>query len=119
MDINPDLFRNPVDAETIISYCETQDICPYFLSKSLLKDMNLIVCNYQWIFNPAIQENFLNFIDKELKDCIIVVDECHNIIDVATDANSMRISPYLLDRCDDDIKRDLLNAFHSFKIMIC
>lgn len=108
-DINPELFRNPVDAETIISYCDSQDICPYFLSKSLLKEMNLIVCNYQWVFNPAIQENFLSFIDRELKDCIIVVDECHNIIDVATDANSMKISTYLLDRCDDDIKRDLSN----------
>ncbi len=71
--------------------------------------MNLIVCNYQWVFNPAIQENFLSFIDRELKDCIIVVDECHNIVDVATDANSIRISTYLLDRCEDDRKRDLGN----------
>ena len=105
VDINPDLFKNPVDAETIIEYSKQQNICPYFLSKSLLKEMDLIVCNYQWIFNPAIQENFLNFIDRELKDCIIVIDECHNIIDVATDANSMKLTPYILDRCENDLRR--------------
>ncbi|TFG01301.1 MAG: hypothetical protein EU540_04050, partial [Promethearchaeota archaeon] len=73
-------------------------------SKFLLEDMNVIICNYQWIFNPFIRETFLKFIGRELQNCILVIDECHNIIDVATDVNSDRITPYSLKLCLKDLE---------------
>ena len=33
-----------------------------------------------------------------------VIDECHNLIDVATEINSERISPYLLRLCLRDLE---------------
>jgi DNA excision repair protein ERCC-2 len=66
--------------------------------------MKLIICNYQWIFNPFIRENFLQFIEKELSDCILVLDECHNVIDMATEVNSNRITPYSLRLCLKDLE---------------
>jgi DNA excision repair protein ERCC-2 len=66
--------------------------------------MRLIVCNYQWIFHPFIRENFLAFIEKELEDCILILDECHNIIDLATEINSDSISPYSLRICLRDLE---------------
>ncbi|GAH01823.1 unnamed protein product, partial [marine sediment metagenome] len=74
------------------------------LSKFLLEEMNVIICNYQWIFNPFIRETFLKFIGRELQNCILVIDECHNIIDVATDVNSDRITPYSLKLCLKDLE---------------
>ena len=94
--IAPDLFNKPIDAEELINFCEEKRFCPYFLSKFLLEKMRIIICNYQWIFNPFIQSPFLEFIGKELQDCILVLDECHNVIDVATEVNSERITPYSL-----------------------
>jgi DNA excision repair protein ERCC-2 len=104
INIAPDLLNNPVDAEELILFCKDQMLCPYFLSKFLLKEMKLIICNYQWIFNPFIRQNFLQFIDKELRDCILVLDECHNVIDMATEVNSDRITPYLLRLCLKDLE---------------
>ena len=104
INIAPEIFNKPVDAEDLIKFCDDQKLCPYFLSKFLLKDMRLIICNYQWLFNPFIQQNFLQFIDKELTNCILIFDECHNIIDVATDVNSRRITPYTLRLCLKDLE---------------
>jgi DNA excision repair protein ERCC-2 len=100
----PELFNQPIDAEDLLNFCSEKKLCPYFLSKYLLEEMKVIICNYQWIFNPDIRENFMNFIGKELHNCIVVIDECHNLIDVATDLNSDRITPYLLRLCLRDLE---------------
>lgn len=102
--IAPELFEKPIDAEELIKFCKDKKLCPYFLSKFLLEEMNVIICNYQWIFNPFIRETFLKFIGRELENCILVIDECHNIIDVATDVNSDRITPYSLKLCLKDLE---------------
>ena len=100
----PELFNKPVDAEELINFCKEKKFCPYFLSKFLLEHMKVIICNYQWIFNPFIRDSFLEFIGRELQNCILVLDECHNIIDVATDVNSKKITPYLLRLCLKDLE---------------
>ncbi len=104
INIAPDLLNKPIDAEELIHFCKDKQLCPYFLSKFLLKEMKLIICNYQWIFNPFIRQNFLQYIDKELSDCILVLDECHNVIDMATEVNSDRITPYSLRLCLKDLE---------------
>jgi DNA excision repair protein ERCC-2 len=104
INIAPDLLNKPVDAEELIHFCKDKMLCPYFLSKFLLKEMRLIICNYQWIFHPYIRENFLQFIEKELSECILVLDECHNVIDMATEVNSDRLTPYSLRLCLKDLE---------------
>ncbi len=102
--IAPNLFEKPIDAEDLIKFCTKNKLCPYFLSKFLLEEMRIIICNYNWIFNPSIRESFLKFIGTEVNKCILVIDECHNIIDVATDVNSERITPYSLRICLKDLE---------------
>jgi len=102
--IAPEIFKKPVDAGDLINLCNEKKLCPYYLSKYLLAKMKVIICNYQWIFNPFIQESFLKFIGCELEKCILVIDECHNIIDVATDVNSDKITPYSLKLCLKDLE---------------
>ncbi|MFX1494778.1 MAG: DEAD/DEAH box helicase family protein, partial [Promethearchaeota archaeon] len=102
--IASELLNKPIDAEELIDFCIKKTFCPYYLGKFLLNEMNLVICNYQWLFNPYIRFNFLKFVDKELQECILVIDECHNLIDVATEINSERISPYLLRLCLRDLE---------------
>lgn len=100
----PELFNKPIDAEELINFCRDKRLCPYFLCKFLLKEMKVIICNYQWLFNPYIRDLFLQFVDQELKNCILVLDECHNIIDIATEVNSDRLTPYSLKLCLKDLE---------------
>lgn len=104
ISIAPELFNKPTDAEELISFCKEKRFCPYFLSKFLLEQMKVIICNYQWIFNPSIRDSFLEFIGQEFQNCILVLDECHNIIDVATEVNSKKITPYSLRLCLKDLE---------------
>ncbi|KKM19534.1 hypothetical protein LCGC14_1654690 [marine sediment metagenome] len=102
--IAPDILNKPIDAEELIEFCNDKKLCPYFLCKFLLKEMKVIICNYQWLFNPNIRDLFLKFVNQELKNCVLVLDECHNIIDVCTEVNSERISPYSLKLCLKDLE---------------
>ena len=97
-------FKRPVDAEELIDYCKENKYCPYFLTKFLLKDMTVVVCNYQWIFNPDIRFRFLKLLDTKLNKIILVIDECHNIVDVATSVNSYKLTPSVLTTCVNDIQ---------------
>ena len=102
--ISPELFNKPVDAEELITICKEKKFCPYFLSKFLLESMKIVICNYQWVFNPFIRESFLEFIGKDLQSCILVLDECHNVIDIATEVSSKKLTPYLLKLCLKDLE---------------
>jgi len=104
ISIAPELFNKPIDAEELIEFCREKKLCPYFLSKFLLEEMKIIICNYQWVFNPFIRESFIEFIGQDLQNCILVLDECHNIIDVATEINSKKITPYSLRLCLKDLE---------------
>ena len=97
-------FKKPVDAEELIEYCKENKYCPYFLTKYLLKEMTVVVCNYQWIFNPDIRFRFLKLLDTKLNKIILVIDECHNIVDVATSVNSYKLTPSALTTCVSDIQ---------------
>ncbi|MFX1420422.1 MAG: helicase C-terminal domain-containing protein [Promethearchaeota archaeon] len=104
LSIAPEMFNRPIDAEELITFCKEKKFCPYFLSKFLLEAMKVIICNYQWVFNPFIRESFIEFIGQDLQNCILVLDECHNVIDVATEVNSKKITPYSLRLCLKDLE---------------
>ena len=92
-----------LDADFLIDYCNKKKLCPYFLTKLLMKNMNLVICNYNWLFNSNIKNIFLKYLETSLNNCIIIIDECHNIIDVSTNNNSSKISPYFLKYCYTDL----------------
>ena len=90
------LLIEPCDADEIISFAVRAGYCPYFLSKLLLEKVGIVICSYHWLFNPDIKEVFLKFINTDLFNCILINDECHNILSMATEVNSKRITPFIL-----------------------
>jgi DNA excision repair protein ERCC-2 len=88
------LASTPVDAQDLLDFAEQDDVCPYFFSKFLMEFEKIIVCNYQWIFNRDIRKNFLENLGISLQNCIIIMDECHNLPDMANGINSYRLTPY-------------------------
>ncbi|TXT59156.1 MAG: ATP-dependent DNA helicase [Promethearchaeota archaeon] len=92
----PELFTDPSSAEYLIDYSKNNGLCPYFLAKYMLREVKVIVCNFQWLINPDIIFGFLRLLDCKLEDIILVIDECHNIIDVATEVNSKKLNPSFL-----------------------
>ncbi len=101
--IADDLLENPMDSAELIQYASNKKLCPYFLTKILIVKADVIACNYQWILNPNIRENFLEGI-SELGKLILVFDECHNLPQVASDINSERITLFSIDLAMKDLE---------------
>ncbi len=111
-------FERPIDAQELISICKNRKYCPYFLAKYLLKKAPIIVCNFQWIFNPDIRYRFFKFLETSLDKCILIVDECHNIVNIATEVNSDKLVPNFLTVCLNELRSyrlpDKYRQFVSF-----
>ena len=70
-------------------------LCPYFLSKRLVEEAQVIFCSFAYTLDPAASEIIMK---KCEKSAIVVYDEAHNIDDVCCEFMSMFINQETLDR---------------------
>ncbi len=101
-------FTSPRDTQELIEYCKEKDYCPYYFCKYILNKAQIIVCNFQWMFNPSIRFQILNLLATSLEDCIVVIDECHNVVDMATKVKSNKLTLSFLISCSQDLKKNQL-----------
>lgn len=75
--INPS--KQVFDLEDIVNQSKKKDLCPYFVTKTMVSKSNVICCPYNYIIDPNIfeQSNIC------LEDCVLVIDEAHNIESIA------------------------------------
>ncbi len=79
---NKNIFlENELSAEDILEFGIGNKVCPYELAIELSKKANIIICDYNYLFNSKIREAFFQKTGKELGDSIIIVDEAHNLAD--------------------------------------
>lgn len=105
--LNDDLksiAKSCIDAQDLIKYCEVKQYCPYFFTKLLVKEVIVIACNYQWVFNPSIRDAFLEGAHFDLEKCIIIMDECHNLPEMAAEIDSERLTLYSVRQAVKDLK---------------
>ncbi len=70
-----DLFTR----ELILKYAEEYRVCPFELSLDLALWSDLIVADYNYIFDPQVR--LKRFFDLENQDYVFLVDEAHNLVD--------------------------------------
>ena len=86
------LSRNPSYSSEVLDICMGAEICPYDFVKEVAKDVDLVACSYLYLFHPAIRENFLEIIGCYLEDMFVVLDEAHNLPDLAIRLGSTTVS---------------------------
>src|SRR5271157_2666680 len=74
-----------LDEDYIIETAHSMHYCPYFLTLELVKYADVISCNYLWVFHPGISRIFVKFSHTDYSDMIVVIDEAHNLPNVAKD----------------------------------
>ncbi len=105
--------RAVASAEQIVNESTVRSICPYEIALLLAKDAKVIIADYQYIFNPAIRDNFFKKLNKELKDCIIIIDEAHNLPSRIKDLSSEFLSNIQLKRAIAEAKKFEYDALAS------
>jgi len=89
---------SPSHIEELIEYCKKEKLCPYEMASLLAKEANVIVGDYNYIFDPGVAFPFLTKSEKELKDSIIIVDEAHNLPKRVRDNLTIRLTNIILKR---------------------
>jgi len=80
------------------------EFCPYEMILELIKESDVIIADYYYLFHPTISNSFLGKINTKLKDVIVVVDEAHNLPERIRRMNDMKISSYTLKRAIKESK---------------
>ncbi|GAB1607240.1 Fanconi anemia group J protein homolog [Argonauta hians] len=82
------------DIEDLVKVCRSKMMraCPYFLTRSLMKDSNVVFCPYNYLLDPTIRQ----VMDIKLKGNIVILDEGHNVEDSCRESISYTITVTLL-----------------------
>lgn len=112
MDEKSPNFRNvmkvlqevPSTSTEINNICRENRLCPYELILKLVEKVDVIGASYQYLFNPPIRDVFLNKIDRGMSELLLIVDECHNIIDASLNISSDQLSIFSLRQALKEIK---------------
>lgn len=90
------------DYDTIVSIAENNQICPFELELDLSLFCDIIVCDYNYMFDPI--SYMKRYFDEDSSHFLALVDEAHNLIDRSR-------SMYSADICYDGF----LKARKSFR----
>ena len=110
---------------TILKAAEQHRVCPYELSLDLSELCEIIICDYNYAFDPAVYlRRYFDPSEGERGQYVFLVDEAHNLPDRARDMYSVKLSaqPFeeLFARVDpqsdfelEGILREFLTVMHG------
>ncbi|KNE57240.1 DNA repair helicase (rad3) [Allomyces macrogynus ATCC 38327] len=81
------------DIEDLKRVGERQRGCPYFASRLMAVEAEIVFAPYNYLMDPLIRQAMA----IDLTDNIVILDEAHNIEDVARDASSLEIDDTQMD----------------------
>jgi DNA excision repair protein ERCC-2 len=84
--------RGSPHVEDVVEEAKGKRLCPYEIAAMLAARSQVIVADYHYLFHPHIRKVFLARIRKQLEDCIVVVDEAHNLPDRIRETLTVRLS---------------------------
>ncbi|XP_015183805.1 PREDICTED: Fanconi anemia group J protein homolog [Polistes dominula] len=97
----------PFDIEDIVKVGKKYNLCPYFGTKSLIEEADIIFCPYNYIIDPEIRESM----QINLRDQVVIFDEGHNIEDICRRVAGAQFSTVELQVIIDNCKVLLSQPF--------
>jgi DNA excision repair protein ERCC-2 len=80
-----------LDPDRVFAAANEAEVCPFEVSLELLRECSAVVCDYNYVFDPAIAL-FGAAVGGALEDTYLVVDEAHNLVERAREYYSPRLS---------------------------
>ncbi|CAD6223904.1 unnamed protein product [Miscanthus lutarioriparius] len=75
------------DIEDLVRVGQKAKGCPYFAAQHMAEAAQLVFCPYNYLISPVVRRAM----DIDISGSIIILDEAHNIEDIARDAGSVDI----------------------------
>ena len=81
------------DYETICHIAHKNEICPFELELDLSLFCDVIICDYNYVFDPV--SYMKRYFDEDASHYLVLVDEAHNLVDRSKDMYSASIDKKL------------------------
>ncbi|EGD79144.1 hypothetical protein PTSG_09876 [Salpingoeca rosetta] len=88
------------DLEDLVSAGKRIRGCPYYASREMLPSADIVFCPYNYLIDPVIRSTM----DINPANAIIILDEAHNIEDVARDSASTSLTVEALESAITDLQ---------------
>ncbi len=83
------------DPDRVFEAARENEVCPFEVSLDLLREAEVVVCDYNYVFDPNI--GLAALLDGgALQDAVLVIDEAHNLVDRSREYYSPEIDSELL-----------------------
>ncbi|CAN0927430.1 Fanconi anemia group J protein homolog [Linum grandiflorum] len=95
------------DIEDLVKVGTAVKGCPYYAARAMADDAQLVFCPYSYVINPIIR----GAMEVDITGAIIVLDEAHNIEDIARDAGSVDLEedalqiPYVIQELQTELEQ--------------
>ncbi|MEM0158638.1 MAG: ATP-dependent DNA helicase [Thermoplasmataceae archaeon] len=99
------IFANVPMAEEFLSYAVDRDFCPYESLKLAASSADLVVMPYAFFINPSVAERFLARWGVTREDLVIVMDEAHNLPEIARESSSFSITMSLIESAEKEAQK--------------
>jgi len=68
------------DPDVTFELAKSQEVCPFEVSLELIEEADVIICDYNYIFDPYVGLKAFQK-DDDYGDCVLIIDEAHNLVD--------------------------------------
>lgn len=90
------------DPDLTFELSKSTEVCPFEVSLELIEQADVVVCDYNYIFDPYVGLKAYQQ-ESDYGDCVLVVDEAHNLVD----RGRGWFSPELLEKSFDEVRNHL------------
>lgn len=85
-----------MDVEGFVNISHASQLCPYEVAGLKAFKTDVVICDYNYLFATGIKENFLGKIGRVVEECIVIVDEAHNLPDRVRSAYSYSLNSQMI-----------------------
>uniref|UniRef100_A0A8C7YUV4 Regulator of telomere elongation helicase 1 n=1 Tax=Oryzias sinensis TaxID=183150 RepID=A0A8C7YUV4_9TELE len=85
-----DLVNSILDVEDLVKFGNKQKVCPYYLSRSLKQQADIIFMPYNYLLDPKSRRAH----NIELSGAVVIFDEAHNLEKMCEESSSFDLTPY-------------------------
>ncbi|EEF52880.1 brca1 interacting protein helicase 1 brip1, putative [Ricinus communis] len=89
------------DIEDLVKVGKVVRGCSYYAARSMADDAQLVFCPYNYVINPVIR----GAMEIDIRGAILILDEAHNIEDIARDAGSVDVEEDILYKLQTELEQ--------------
>lgn len=71
-----------LDPDVVFELARSEEVCPFEVSLELLEQADVVICDYNYVFDPYVGLKTWSG-DNDWSDTVLIVDEAHNLVDRA------------------------------------